>query len=143
VLVLRYVCKRCGRARRAYPAGVGAGRQSAALRQLSVVLYWLGLSYLGVRAALADLGCALSCTSIRRNVADAHQATGWPPASSRLDLQSVGGGVLRGRDGLICLRLEQGTDAARFLVAEIAPGPNAAHLRWRLHEAAGWLARAG
>jgi len=140
--VIRFICKRCRKTTRLYPPGVDSARQTVALRQSSVMLYWLGLSYLAVRATLADLGCALSCTSIRRNVADARQATGWPPASSRLDLQSAGDGVLRGRDGLVCLRLEQATEASRFLLVEIAPGPNAAHLRWRLHEAVGWLARA-
>jgi hypothetical protein len=141
VLVIRYVCKRCGRARRSYPVGVSASRQSEALKQLSVLLYWVGLSYLGVRAALAELGCALACTSIRRNVKEARGSGDLPPVSARLHLAPVGGGILRGRDGMVALRLEQTAPGCRVLVAEIVPGPNAAHIRWRLQAGAGWLAR--
>jgi len=38
-LVVRYLCKRCGHVGRSYPAGLGAGRQSASLQHLSVLLY--------------------------------------------------------------------------------------------------------
>lgn len=140
VVVLRYVCKRCGRARRVYPVGFGSSRQSDGLKELCVLLYWLGLAYLEVRGVLADLGCPLSCTSIRRNVESARGTAGLPPPG-RLHLRAVGGGMLRGRDGLIALRLEH-TPTARSLVAEIAPGPNAQHVRWRLESAAALLARA-
>jgi hypothetical protein len=50
--VVRFICKRCRKTTRLYPAGVDAARQTVALRQVSVLLYWLGLSYDGIREVL-------------------------------------------------------------------------------------------
>jgi hypothetical protein len=140
-LVVRFLCKRCGRVRRAYPAGIGASRQSRSLRHLSVLLYWVGLSYHGVRAVLLDLGCPLSTTSIRRNVESVRRSAGLEPPLGRLRLEPMGGGVLRGPDGLMALQVvRQGADE-RVLEVEIADGPGATDLHWRLTSAATWLAR--
>ncbi|HEY7066719.1 MAG TPA: hypothetical protein VII06_34945 [Chloroflexota bacterium] len=139
-LVVRYLCKRCGYVRRAYPAGIGASRQSRSLKHLSVLLYWLGLSYQGVRAVLVDFGCPLSTTSIRRNVEQTRRTPHLDPPLSRLRVQPVGNGVLRGPDGLIALRLVRESGEARALEAVIAPGPAASDLDWRLLSVGRWLA---
>lgn len=68
VRCVRMQCKRCGAVIREYPRGFDSGRQSARLKQLTVLLFWLGLSYHRIRAVLVDLGCGLSTTTIRRNV---------------------------------------------------------------------------
>jgi hypothetical protein len=141
-LVVRYLCKRCGYVRRSYPAGIGASRQSRSLKHLSVLLYWIGLSYQGVRAVLLDFGCPLSTTSIRRNVEQAREAHDLAPPLSRLRLQPVGNAEFRGPDGLIALRLVREAGEACLLEAVIAPGPAGSDLDWRLVTVAGWLARA-
>ena len=140
-LVVRYLCKRCGHVGRSYPAGLGAGRQSASLQHLSVLLYWLGLSYGRVREVLIELGCPLSTTSIRRNVEATRESLTATPPLTRLRLEPRGGGLLRGPDGMLALRLLQPLPSERLLEAEIAPGPGAAELRWRLETCAVWLAR--
>jgi hypothetical protein len=140
-LVVRYLCKRCGHVRRAYPAGIGASRQSRSLKHLTVLLYWIGLSYQGVRAVLMDFGCPLSTTSIRRNVEAARRTPHLEPPLGRLRVQPLGNGVLRGPDGLIALRLVRESGADRALEAAIAPGPAASDLDWRLLTASSWLAR--
>ena len=140
-LVVRYLCKRCGYVRRAYPAGIGASRQSRSLKHLSVFLYWIGLSYHGVRAVLVDFDCPLSTTSIRRNVEQARQMPHLEPPLGRLRVQPMGGGVLRGPDGLIALRLVRQSAAERVVEAVIAPGPSASDLDWRLMTVSRWLAR--
>ncbi len=78
--VLRYICKRCRKTTRLYPAGVDGARQTVALRQVSVMLYWLGLSYDGIRAFLGHLGCPLSKATIWANV----RATGLLGSRNRL-----------------------------------------------------------
>jgi hypothetical protein len=140
-LVVRFLCKRCGRVRRAYPDGIGASRQSGSLRHLTVLLYWIGLSYQSVRAVLLDLGCPLSTTSIRRNVEAARQTAQLEPPLGRLRLEPAGGGVLRGADGLMALRVVPQAGADRALEVESAPGPGASNLHWRLTAAATWLAQ--
>ncbi|MDP8924110.1 MAG: hypothetical protein M3O34_14675 [Chloroflexota bacterium] len=53
---------------RLYPDGVDSARQTVALRQVSVLLYWLGLSYDGIRKFLGHLNCPLSKATIWANV---------------------------------------------------------------------------
>lgn len=69
--VIRYICKRCRKTTRLYPEGVDAARQTVALRQASVLLYWLGLSYDGIREYLGHLGCPLSKATVWANVREA------------------------------------------------------------------------
>jgi hypothetical protein len=66
--VLRFICKRCRKTTRLYPSGIDAARQTVALRQASVLLYWLGVSYDGVRELLGHLGCPLSKATVWANV---------------------------------------------------------------------------
>jgi hypothetical protein len=66
--VIRFICKRCRKTTRLYPPGVDAARQTVALRQASVMLYWLGLSYDGIRELLGHLGCPLSKATVWANV---------------------------------------------------------------------------
>lgn len=66
--VIRFICKRCRKTVRLYPLGVDAARQTVALRQASVLLYWLGLSYDGTRELLGHLGCPLSKATVWANV---------------------------------------------------------------------------
>ena len=66
--VIRFICKRCRKTTRLYPPGVDSARQTVALRQASVLLYWLGLSYDGIRELLGHLGCPLSKATVWANV---------------------------------------------------------------------------
>src|SRR4051794_2568143 len=66
--VVRFICKRCRKTTRLYPTGVDSARQTVALRQVSVMLYWLGLSYDGIREMLAHLDCPLSKATVWANV---------------------------------------------------------------------------
>lgn len=66
--IIRYICKGCRKTTRLYPDGVDAARQTVALRQASVMLYWLGLSYDGIRDYLDHLGCPLSKATVWANV---------------------------------------------------------------------------
>src|SRR5919112_5585636 len=66
--VIRFICKRCRKTTRLYPVGVDSARQTVALRQASVLLYWLGLSYDGIRELLGHLGCPLSKATVWANV---------------------------------------------------------------------------
>jgi hypothetical protein len=66
--VVRFICKRCRKTTRMYPAGVDSARQTVALRQVSVLLYWLGLSYDGIREMLGHLDCPLSKATVWANV---------------------------------------------------------------------------
>ena len=68
VAVVRFICKRCRKTTRLYPEGVDSRRQTIALRNASVLLYWLGLSYDGIREFLGHLGCPLSKATIWANV---------------------------------------------------------------------------
>jgi hypothetical protein len=140
-LVVRYLCKRCGYVRRDYPAGIGASRQSRSLKHLSVLLYWIGLSYQTVRTVLMDFGCPLSTTSIRRNVEQARRTPHLEPPLSRLRVQPLGNGVLRGPDGLVALQVVRESGVERMLEAVIAPGSAASDLDWRMLTVGRWLAR--
>jgi transposase-like protein len=64
----RFRCLTCQRTFRVYPSGVSAAQQSSNLKALSVLLYVLGLSYLGVSDLLEALGQALSKTTVYCNV---------------------------------------------------------------------------
>lgn len=130
-LVVRYRCKRCGHTRRIYPAGAGAGRQSAALRRLSVLLYCAGLSYRAVGRALRDLDCPLSLTTIRRNVLTTYPGRRLGRELPRLRLVALGEGRFSGPDGILLLRLEGGP-GERWLEAETDDEAQAEELRWRL-----------
>ena len=66
--VVRFICKRCRKTTRLYPEGVDSARQTVALRQVSVMLYWLGLSYDGIREFLGHVGCPLSKATVWANV---------------------------------------------------------------------------
>ncbi len=66
--VQRFICKRCRKTTRLYPPGVDVARQTVALRHLSVLLYWLGFSYDGIREFLGHLGCPLSKATVWANV---------------------------------------------------------------------------
>jgi hypothetical protein len=66
--VVRFICKRCRKTTRLYPEGVDGARQTVALRNVSVLLYWLGLSYDGIREFLGHLGCPLSKATVWANV---------------------------------------------------------------------------
>src|SRR3954454_6742869 len=66
--VVRFICKRCRKTTRLYPEGVDAARQTVALRQVSVMLYWLGLSDDGIGEFLGHLGCPLSKATVWANV---------------------------------------------------------------------------
>lgn len=138
-LVVRYLCKHCGRARRAYPTGIDAGRQSVTLRQLSLLLYWIGLSYQQVCIVLAELGCPLSTTSVRRNVEAVRAVEAIPPPLDRLRLTALGGGRLRGADGDCVLRLRRSAPSGAELEVAVAPGRHAAELCWRFTTCADWL----
>lgn len=138
--VVRFLCKRCGHVRRGYPVGISASRQSRSLYHLSVLLYWIGLSYQSVRAVLGELGCALSTTSIRRNVQATRRAADRAAPFARLRLAPTTDGILRGPDGLMALRLVRQSPTERYLEAAIAPGPRASELSQRLTTAARSLA---
>ncbi|MCC7369365.1 MAG: hypothetical protein IT306_13130 [Chloroflexi bacterium] len=66
--VIRFICKRCRKTTRLYPPGVDSARQTVALRQASVLLYWLGLSYDGIRELLGHLDSPLSKATVWANV---------------------------------------------------------------------------
>lgn len=66
--VVRFICKRCRKTTRLYPPGVDSARQTVALRQTSVLLYWLGLSYDGIHELLGHLDCPLSKATVWANV---------------------------------------------------------------------------
>jgi hypothetical protein len=131
VEVLRLQCKRCGRVVRRYPAGVGAGRQSDAVVQLSVLLHDIGLTYEVVRGLLASLRCGVSATTIRHNVEAARRSSLELSELSRLQLELDEDGHIHGPDGLMSIRVA-GTSHHRWLEVEIDPGPSAEELRWRI-----------
>jgi transposase-like protein len=64
----RYRCLSCQRTFRVYPCGVSAAQQSSNLKALSVLLYVLGLSYLGVSDLLNALGQPVSKSTVYNNV---------------------------------------------------------------------------
>jgi hypothetical protein len=127
----RYQCKRCGTVVRRYPPGMDASTQSLGLKQLSVLLYCLGLSYEGVRAILSDLGCRLSTTTIRRNVlAGGHEAA-LRLGVRRLRLIPDGDARLRAPDGSVTVRVASSPTGERWLELRTTPGCDG-ELQWRL-----------
>jgi hypothetical protein len=66
--VVRFICKRCRKTTRVYPEGVDAARQTLGLRHATILLYWLGLPYEGIREVVDCLGCPLSKATIWANV---------------------------------------------------------------------------
>jgi hypothetical protein len=122
--------------------GVGPGRQTTALRQLSVLLWCVGLSLEAVSGVLRDLGCPLSISAIRGNVTLIGRGAPGRPAVGRLRLKPVGAGLLSGPDGAMALRLVAASPLARWLEIEIAPGPRAGELHRRWQRGARWLAAA-
>ena len=135
---IRYRCKRCGAVLRRYGEGVGADRQSFATKKLSVFLYCLGLSYQGTRDVLADLGCALSPATIRKNVLASH------PQLDRAKprLRRVAPRQLVGRGGRLSVRIAGIATASRWLEVAIEPGPDAADLSWQVAHCADALSGA-
>jgi hypothetical protein len=69
--VVRYICKRCRRTTRMYPAGIDSTRQSHSLRKASVLAYWLGMPYQSVQTLAKFLGAPLSKATIWANARDA------------------------------------------------------------------------
>src|SRR5258706_232640 len=65
---IRFICKRRRKTPGLYPPGVDSARQTVALRNASVMLYWVGLSYDGIRELLGHLGCPLSKATVWANV---------------------------------------------------------------------------
>lgn len=68
VVAQRYVCLKCHRTFRVYPAGVSHAHHSDTLKGLSILLYVLGLSYQGVSDLLDSLEFFLSKTTVFNNV---------------------------------------------------------------------------
>jgi hypothetical protein len=132
---IRYRCKRCGAVLRRYGDGVGPDRQSHAIKQLSVFLYCLGLSYQGTRDVLSDLGCALSPATIRKNVMGSHPHL----IRSKPRLHRSGPGRLAGRNVQLSLRIAGIPTTSRWLEVTIEPGPEAADLSWQVTHCAEFL----
>jgi ribosomal protein L37E len=129
VMVLRYLCKRCGYAPRVYPVGVGPGRQSAATREITLVLGDLGISAHAIASLLGGLGCRLSASGVRNNL----RRAGRPEAlESRLHLTPSGPTSLRGLDGALTVRLTGSSTLARSIEIEVGAGPQAPALLSRL-----------
>jgi hypothetical protein len=128
---VRYRCKRCGRVARRYPAGAGDGRQSDAVREMSVLLYCIGLTYDTSSLALWGLGCGVSSTTVRHNVESLRVRTPSAGELSRLHLECHAGGRLSGPDGGLTLRVD-GNAQARSLTVMVDPGSGASDLRWRI-----------
>jgi hypothetical protein len=118
---------------------VGAGRQSDAQRQLSLLLYATGLSYAVVRSALNSLGADVSETTIRHNVNEARRQARDDFRTGRLHLQVQSDGRLAGADGALTLRVYSLSPHERWLEIAIAPGPGAEELQWRLERGMRWL----
>jgi hypothetical protein len=138
--VIRFICKRCRKTTRLYPHGVDSARQTVALRQASVLLYWLGLSYDGIRELLGHLGCPLSKATVWANVrtsgllGNRHRLRADP---GTLSIQARANGAmarmqLRGRVATIAL--EVGTGELLLIVSSIQPEA-ARLLQRRLEEA--------
>ena len=125
--VIRFICKRCRKTTRLYPTGVDAARQTVALRQASVLLYWLGLSYDGIRELLGHLGCPLSKATVWANVrasgllGNRHRLRADPGTLTILARPNgaVARMLLRGRPSSIALEVETG--ALHLVVSAIQP----------------------
>ena len=138
--VIRFICKRCRKTTRLYPPGVDSARQTVALRQASVLLYWLGLSYDGIRELLGHLGCPLSKATVWANVrasgllGNRHRLRADP---GTLSIQARPAGavarmMLRGRAA--SLSLESSAGELHLVVSTLQP--EAARLRQRRLEEA-------
>ena len=73
VLAHRYLCLKCHRSFRVYPAGVSHHHQSDRLKGLSILLYILGLSYQGVADLLESLEHPMAKATVFNNVQAAGQ----------------------------------------------------------------------
>jgi transposase-like protein len=71
VTIRRYKCTQCQRTFRHYPEGVSRAQQSRRLRQVSVVMWSLGLSYRSIALVLSVFGLVLSHMSGWRDVQEA------------------------------------------------------------------------
>jgi hypothetical protein len=120
---------------RTFPAGIGRGRQSVAVQQLSAWLYGSGLSYQSVRMLLTSVGCKLSHTTIRNNVIAVRADAREPLTMTPLRLFQATGSRLSGPDGEIHLSLG-GTQIDRWAEVAVGAGPGATEIRWRLETAA-------
>ncbi len=135
VEVVRLRCKRCGAVTRQYPRGATRGRLSDAVREVSRLLHCIGLSYEVVGAILAELGCAVSTTTIRVNV-EAQRDAMVDGDLGRLHVAVGPGGRVSGEEGAFSVRIE-GTPAARWLLINIEPGNAGTDLRWRIERCTG------
>jgi hypothetical protein len=138
--VIRFICKRCRKTTRLYPPGVDSARQTIALRNSSVLLYWLGLSYDGIRELLGHLGCPLSKATVWANVRSSgllgnrHRLRA-DPGSLTIQARphgAVARMLLRGRPAT--LTLEGGNGELQLTVSTIQPEA-ARLLQRRLEEA--------
>lgn len=132
ISVARYLCKSCGAVKRRYPAGAGPDRQTDALRQLTAFLACLGLTYRDIRAALADLGCPLSITSIRQSVTAVRASGGLPSGAGLVRLKWAGMGRLESPDGPVRVSLGSTSAHDRWVDLNLPAGPIAEEIRWRL-----------
>lgn len=139
VVVLRFRCKRCGAVSRQYPDGVQADRQSSALKELSLLLYLFGLPYQGAAAILADLGCRLSPSTVRKNVALARSTARIEMPRRGIKLSRIGPGRLGGEDGRMTVRLGGESPQHRWLEVSINARPEAVGLRWQVEACARWI----
>jgi hypothetical protein len=111
-------------------------RQTVALKQLSVLLYVIGLSYEGVRALLGDLRCPISTATIRKNVLKEGGRARLEGRLGRLRLAPRGEGRLAGPDGAVEFRLVGSPSSERWLEVEIAEEPGALDLGYRVEASA-------
>ena len=139
--VVRFICKRCRKTTRLYPEGVDSARQTVALRQVSVLLYWLGLSYDGIREFLGHVNCPLSKATVWANVrasgllGNRHRLRA-DPASLQIQARpdgAVARMTIRGRDATVTLG--RGPEGELVLWAG-ALQPEAARLMFRRTEEA-------
>lgn len=68
VKAARFRCLTCGRSFRVYPRGVSRDQQSEAVKELTVLLYGLGLSCRMISRLLERLGCFVGKSTIFRNI---------------------------------------------------------------------------
>ena len=107
------------------------------MKRLSAFLYCLGLSYDAVRQVLAELGCPLSATSIRRNVAEGYGGARSDFVPERLRVRPAGSGRALGPEGALAIRLAGPSTMERWVEVEVRAGPAADELRWRLAHCTG------
>jgi hypothetical protein len=79
--------------------------------------------------------CGVSATTIRHNVDEFESTHAAPTHLSRLRLEPVEPGRLRGPDGIISLRIA-GSAEARLLIVLIDPGSAASDVQWRFESCA-------